>query len=120
MKKNFLFLCLIGLLINGCTNSPTAKITVQMKESLKIAWTKLIGQFTTDEQLITNSWQQIEQYYTEEHRAYHNLTHINNMLEEAAKFDQKITDKEVVLLAIWFHDIIYDRQTPTRRNSPFR
>ncbi len=114
MKKQLLFLCLIGLLINACTNNSTEKITVEMKDSLKIAWTKLIGQFTTDEQLITGTWQQIEQHYTEDHRAYHNLTHINNMLEEAAQFDQKITDKEVVLLAIWFHDIIYD---PLSKNN---
>ena len=88
-----------------------------MKESLKKSWTKLIGQFTTDEQFISDTWQQIEQYYTEEHRAYHNLTHINNMLEEAAQFDQKITDKEVVLLAIWFHDIIYDPMSKTNEKD---
>lgn len=84
---------------------------------LKTSWTKLIGQFTTDEQLISNSWQQIKQHYTEKNRAYHNLTHINNMLEEAAKFDEKITDKAVLLLAIWFHDIIYDPLSKTNEKD---
>ena len=84
---------------------------------LKVSWAKLIGQFTNDEQLITNSWQQIEQHYTEKNRTYHNLTHINNMLEEAAKFDEKITDKPVLLLAIWFHDIIYNSMSKTNEKD---
>ncbi len=88
-----------------------------MNQSLNTAWTKLISQFTEDAQLITNTWQQIQQHYTEDNRAYHNLTHINNMLQEAAKFDQKITDKEVVLFAIWFHDIIYDPLSKTNEKD---
>lgn len=88
-----------------------------MNQSLNTAWIKLISPFTDDTQLITETWQQIQQHYTEKNRAYHNLTHINNMLQEAAKFDQKITDKEVVLLAIWFHDIIYDPLSKTNEKD---
>lgn len=79
-----------------------------LQQNLKTEWTKLISKFTDNESLITESWVQIVQYYTEENRAYHNLVHINNMLQEAAKLESEITDKEVVHLAIWFHDIIYD------------
>ncbi len=79
-----------------------------LQQNLKKEWTDLISKMTDNQTLIEQSWSQIEQYYTEEHRAYHNLTHINNMLIEATKFDHKIADREVVLLAIWFHDIIYD------------
>lgn len=88
-----------------------------MNAHLKIEWTKLISQFTTDQTLITNSWQQIEQRYTEENRAYHNLTHINNMLQEAAKFEAQLGDKAVVLFAIWFHDIIYDPLSKTNEKD---
>ena len=120
MKKKLFFLFFMGLLINACTNTPE-KNTTPMEESmdaaLQTSWTKLISQFTTDEQLITNSWQQIRQHYTAKNRAYHNLTHINNMLQEAATFDEKITDKAVVLLAIWFHDIIYDPMSKTNEKD---
>lgn len=75
---------------------------------MKAAWTHLISQFTTDQELIASSWQIIDSLYTEKHRAYHNLTHINNMLQEAEKHNDKIKDKEVLLFAIWFHDIVYD------------
>lgn len=79
-----------------------------MYKNLKKNWTQLISKFTTEEALIANSWVQIEQHYTEENRAYHNLIHIQNMLTEAAKFDTTIVDQEVLLFAIWFHDIVYD------------
>lgn len=117
MKKKLTLLLLISLLVTTCTNNSIEKITESMDESLNIAWAELIGQFTTNEQLIKNSWQQIQQHYTEKNRAYHNLSHINNMLQEAAKFDQKIKDKEVVLLAIWFHDIIYDPLSKTNEKD---
>ena len=114
MKSKYLFLCILSLLASACANPTTTTIDKQMKESLKKSWINLIGQFTTDEQLMTDSWRQIEQHYTAEHRAYHNLTHINNMLQEATKFEGEISDKEVVLLAIWLHDIIYD---PLSKNN---
>jgi len=106
-------LCLFLLIIciYSCDSSPKeAEPTIDpmMQQNLKKEWTDLMSKMMDNQTLIEQSWTQIEQYYTEEHRAYHNLVHINNMLVEAAKFDKEIADKEVVLLAIWFHDIIYD------------
>jgi len=120
MKRILMLLSILPFLISAC-NTATEKTTTFMNESqdaaLKAAWKKLISQFTTDEHLILDSWQQIKQHYTEKNRAYHNLTHINNMLEEAAKFEKKITDKSVLLLAIWFHDIIYDPLSKTNEKD---
>lgn len=79
-----------------------------MRENLRKNWNSLMGKLTTDQRLIETSWNAIEKKYTQKNRAYHNLTHIDNMLKEATKFDQQIEDREVLLLAIWFHDIVYD------------
>jgi predicted metal-dependent HD superfamily phosphohydrolase len=46
--------------------------------------------------------------YSEKHRAYHNLSHINALLTHAEKFKEKFADFESVQLAIWFHDVIYN------------
>jgi predicted metal-dependent HD superfamily phosphohydrolase len=46
--------------------------------------------------------------YSEKHRAYHNLSHINALLSHAEKFKAKFADYESVQFAIWFHDVIYD------------
>lgn len=108
------YLRIIGILIIGffaCNTSNETTISEKDKmmiESLEKNWKTLIAKFTDSTSLINDSWEKIKQYYTEEHRAYHNLTHINNMLNEAAKFDHEIIDKEVLFFAIWFHDIIYD------------
>jgi predicted metal-dependent HD superfamily phosphohydrolase len=46
--------------------------------------------------------------YSEKHRAYHNLSHINALLFHAEKFKEKFADFESIQLAIWFHDVIYN------------
>ena len=43
--------------------------------------------------------------YSEEHRAYHNLTHVDRML---SWLDESGEASDPVELAIWFHDAIYD------------
>jgi predicted metal-dependent HD superfamily phosphohydrolase len=46
--------------------------------------------------------------YSEKHRAYHNLSHINALLSHAENYQEKFLDFESVQLAIWFHDVIYN------------
>lgn len=46
--------------------------------------------------------------YTESHRYYHNQNHLEAMLLEFENITQIIRNYEAVLLAIWFHDAIYD------------
>ncbi len=48
--------------------------------------------------------------YSENHRAYHNLNHINFLLELFRQFDEYIEDRVCVFFAIWFHDAVYDPQ----------
>jgi len=79
-----------------------------MKEALKEKWNVLLSKYTSNEDLIKSSWQEIYQYYTQKNRAYHNLTHIQSMLHEAQKNETLIEDKEVLQFSIWLHDIIYN------------
>ena len=44
-------------------------------------------------------------YYQEEHRAYHNLSHIYNLLQLSEQLTP--TNRTAFELAIWYHDIIY-------------
>lgn len=46
--------------------------------------------------------------YTESHRYYHNQDHLEAMLLEFENITQIVRNYEAVLLAIWFHDAIYD------------
>jgi predicted metal-dependent HD superfamily phosphohydrolase len=47
-------------------------------------------------------------HYSEEHRAYHNLRHIEECLGELDTALNDATDRLAVELALWFHDVIYD------------
>ena len=46
--------------------------------------------------------------YQEKHRAYHNLEHVNDCLNQLDNFESEITDKHIIEMAIWYHDIIYN------------
>lgn len=50
-------------------------------------------------------WNSLEDRYRESHRHYHNLRHIDSMLEH---LDRVHPGDDAVELAIWFHDIVYD------------
>jgi pantetheine-phosphate adenylyltransferase len=50
----------------------------------------------------------IKQRYSEEGRFYHNLKHIENCLTEFREIETKITNPRAVVLALLFHDIVYD------------
>jgi predicted metal-dependent HD superfamily phosphohydrolase len=46
--------------------------------------------------------------YSEPHRCYHNLVHIEDCLTEFDRAKQLATDPAAVELAIWFHDAVHD------------
>jgi predicted metal-dependent HD superfamily phosphohydrolase len=78
----------------------------------------LLGTFSGDRLLSTSlpAVRLIEKY-SQEHRFYHNLSHIRAMLEAAEKFRSKFADYDSVRLAIWFHDAIYDPKARTNETE---
>jgi len=52
--------------------------------------------------------------YSEGHRAYHNLHHIRECLDESDRHRKLAGQPEAVEMAIWFHDAIYD---PKAKNN---
>lgn len=59
-------------------------------------------------------WEKLVALYSESHRHYHNLTHLDRMLCHMACV---APDNETIELAIWFHDAIYD---PLARDNEAR
>jgi predicted metal-dependent HD superfamily phosphohydrolase len=49
-------------------------------------------------------------HYTEPRRHYHTIEHINSMLICCKRYHRELQDEQVVKLAIFFHDWIYDPQ----------
>ncbi len=94
-QKNFLF-----------DESVAANLRVNLKKSL--------SKFAANDARVSQFVDVIIDKYCEKERFYHNLSHIENLLTAAEKFNDKITDNESLRLAIWFHDVIYQ---PKKQNN---
>ena len=56
--------------------------------------------------------------YAHPSRAYHNLEHIHNMLEKLTESEKLAESPHRIILAIWFHDSVYDpRRTDNELKS---
>lgn len=64
--------------------------------------------------LIKEWWQEINTYYTQSHRAYHNLQHLSDLFNQLEQIENKITNLPAIQMAIWYHDIIYN---PLKKNN---
>ena len=56
---------------------------------------------------LTAKWRdELVKRYSEPHRRYHTLTHVEELLALLREFD--LDDRDSVEAAVWFHDVIYD------------
>ena len=80
---------------------------VKQTSCMKILWNKF-----TDIYCASGDTEKIFdllcEFYSEKHRAYHNLNHIKFLLGLFEDFGEFIDDKPCVFFTIWFHDAIYD------------
>jgi len=63
----------------------------------------------------TDDIENLVNLYSEKHRYYHNLDHIESMFKYVDTLDSYIKDtNDIMCVAIWFHDAIYD---PTKNDN---
>ncbi len=75
---------------------------------MKIKFENLLSKYTSDKELISQMYSVIEENYNSPERYYHNLDHISRMLETVKAFNDNIKYTDNLILAIWYHDIIYN------------
>jgi predicted metal-dependent HD superfamily phosphohydrolase len=63
---------------------------------------------TDDKNIIDNFWEEIKKQYSKPGRYYHNLSHLDNLLEELDPIKSEITDWQTLIFSIAYHDIIYN------------
>ncbi len=78
-----------------------------MIEALKDKWFALISKYSFSEILVTELWNELIKNYSHKSRHYHNLSHIDNMINQAEVIQDSIANYDAFLFAIWYHDIIY-------------
>ncbi|PVY37932.1 HD domain-containing protein [Pontibacter virosus] len=85
-----------------------------MEAFVKSEWESLCRRYTSDEELVQQLWQELATAYTARDRHYHNLEHIAYMLELADRYRESTKSFDLLLFAIFYHDIIYK---PTRSDN---
>ncbi|VAW42462.1 COG4339 metal-dependent phosphohydrolase, HD superfamily [hydrothermal vent metagenome] len=85
---------------------------------MRTQWLRLANKFGVGEKAAETVWLDLAAAYGEDGRFYHNLNHIQHMLNIADQLQDVATDFRAVQLAIWFHDVVYDpRQSDNEAQS---
>lgn len=105
--------------------SPVASLPLDITavDACRMKWLELmellkIGGISPVEQ--DEWWERLLAHYTEPVRHYHTITHIHDMLQGLQEFEAcKCLPRRVdlVMLAIYFHDIIYDPTSSTNEED---
>jgi predicted metal-dependent HD superfamily phosphohydrolase len=75
---------------------------------LRILFYKRLSKYSSDTALINGTFDKLLKAYESEKRYYHDLTHIVNLLKLMGEHHTLLLDEDVVYLAIWFHDAVFD------------
>lgn len=78
------------------------------QNQLYTSWRNLTSKYTDDETLLIQLWEEINKKYTSKKRAYHNLNHIDYMLQLASTDQANLNDYNTLQFAVWYHDVIYN------------
>ncbi|TGK47638.1 hypothetical protein EHQ16_02565 [Leptospira kanakyensis] len=91
---------------------------MKIHDECKTKFVSLIAKFTNLNSPFSQSlWEEIKTRYSESHRSYHNLNHIYQMLGEFENIKTKLKDPEMVLFALYYHDLIYDPKSKTNEEE---
>ncbi len=74
---------------------------------IKDRFLELINTYSEDLSYNQKCWDQIEKQYTHKSRYYHCLKHIEDMLELFDIVEKEVEQKDALLFAIFYHDLIY-------------
>lgn len=76
--------------------------------NLREVFTSTLSGTIKEAGVVDELFQEIQQHYSESHRHYHTLSHLENLIRELEQVKSSISDYTTVLLAVFYHDIIYD------------
>lgn len=91
-----------------CFTDPENTEKALMKDVLRRKWLDLLGAWSVGPSLADRTFEEVCQRYAEPGRFYHTLHHIRQMLETVEQLDSHASNRHVVRLAVWLHDVIYD------------
>lgn len=82
--------------------------------ALQDRWKETCEALTVPADAERKFWDMIETKYSEQQRFYHTLNHISAMLHEFNEVKSKLSRPDLVAIAIFFHDVVYE---PKRKDN---
>lgn len=79
--------------------------------SLKATFQQLLSQFVPGPRAAGHFWDEVYAAYTQDHRHYHTLQHLQMLLQVLSAVRSEIRHWDAVLFALVFHDIVYDPES---------
>ncbi|WP_205514415.1 HD domain-containing protein [Longitalea arenae] len=84
------------------------KANSPVPNKVRAGWDQLTAKYAGGRDLADRFFQEIVKKYTSSRRHYHNLQHIQALLEFCEIYAAQLNDRDVVEFAIFYHDIIYN------------
>jgi len=75
---------------------------------MKTKWIELCKTYSSNQESIEQIWQIILKRHSEPHRFYHNLNHLEYLLNLIEYHRSKINKPNLMMFSVFMHDIIYD------------
>lgn len=75
---------------------------------LKKLFHSICSKYSDNFKVIEELWTEINTFYSQKNRFYHNFEHINDVVFELLFTKEKITNFDIIMFSAFFHDIIYD------------
>ena len=75
---------------------------------LKQRYISLLSEYTEDDKLIHLLWKNLDEYYSEKHRTYHNKTHLTELFTYFDKYKSNLETPNTLAFSIFYHDVIYN------------
>jgi predicted metal-dependent HD superfamily phosphohydrolase len=75
---------------------------------LRSEWTQLFSSLNVDPDASRQAFEELVEHYSSPGRHYHTLAHIQHVLQTIHSLKDEARDLPAVLLAGWYHDVIYD------------
>ncbi|OQY01308.1 MAG: hypothetical protein B6I20_07830 [Bacteroidetes bacterium 4572_117] len=77
-------------------------------QTIEKCFINLISKHTDNDAIMQMFWLELKEKYSSKSRHYHNLSHIAELLHFFFEFEHLLVKKDIVLFAIFYHDIVYD------------
>lgn len=75
---------------------------------LKEAFIELLKNYTDNNFLANELWNEIAKNYSSNKRYYHTLQHLENLLTQLTEVKGEIQNWDTILFTLYYHDIIYN------------